>query len=388
MFRTRFIFAMFAVAVAMTSCGSTAEPLLATPTSSTVTTTTKAPSTTAAAAFTTIAPATTATLAPDPEPARPWPSARLHPTFVHEPESGRMLMLSGLSQMGSSVDLREIWALNTADLTWEEIGDTKPLYSIQSFGYDHVLQRVLGYTLTPIGRIYSWDPANGEWNGAAPEGSPESTGNNPRFGVPFTYDVESERTVIFGGGSPWFMYGGTWAYDGATHTWEKMSPANRPSPRGMYAADYDSESDRVILWGGFTGDDENDVQVWAYDYNSDSWEALPNDEGPQQHWERHGMAYIPAIDRILVFSGMLENSPVFDPETWYFDYNTNTWTRVDVTTSPPGLAMYAMAYDPVTEKVYLFGGDKTSKYAGDLSNDLWVFDPVAEDWTMVAGPMG
>jgi hypothetical protein len=50
--------------------------------------------------------------------------------------------------------------------------------------------------------------------------------------------------------------------------------------------------------------------------------------------------------------------------------------------------MYAMAYDPITRKVYMYGGDKTSKYAGDLSRDLWIFDPTTEDWTRVAGPAG
>ena len=122
-------------------------------------------------------------------------------------------------------------------------------------------------------------------------------------------DAESDRTILFGGGSPWFMYGDTWAYDADSDTWEEMSPAQSPSPRAMYGATYDAESDRVLLWGGFTGDEENDVRLWAYDYNSDSWEAMPNETGPQQHWERHGMAYVPGIDKVLVFSGMLEEAP-------------------------------------------------------------------------------
>jgi hypothetical protein len=300
--------------------------------------------------------------------------------------SGKMLMFSGLSTMGSAIDLRQIWALDTTTLTWEEIGDTRPLYAIQSFGHDPTVDEILGYALTPTGRIHSWDRETGGWTGGPKDVGPLSTSTNPRFGVPLVYDAESDRTILFAGGSPWFMYDDMWAYDADTDTWEEMSPAESPSPRAMYGATYDSESDRVLLWGGFTGDDENDVRVWAYDYNSDSWEALPNESGPQRHWERHGMAYIPGIDRVLFFSGMLEDAPVFDPETWYYDYDTNTWERVDVSSSPPGLAMYTMAYDPITEKVYLFGGDMTSKYAGDLSGDLWIFDPATEDWAKVPGP--
>jgi hypothetical protein len=63
----------------------------------------------------------------------------------------------------------------------------------------------------------------------------------------------------------------------------------------------------------------------------------------------------------------LEDEGVLPAETWYYDYNTNTWTEVEVDTSPPGMAMYAMAYDPATTTVVVFGGEMTSKYAGNLS---------------------
>ena len=39
------------------------------------------------------------------------------------------------------------------------------------------------------------------------------------------------------------------------------------------------------------------------------------------------MAYIPRLDKPLVYSGMLEEGGVLPPETWYYDYNTNTWTK-------------------------------------------------------------
>lgn len=239
--------------------------------------------------------------------------------------------------------------------------------------------------MSPV-QTWSYDLATGSWAQRQPGEQPESTSSNPRFGAPLTYDAESDRLILFAGGSPSHMYIDTWAYDFNTDTWELMSPEISPSPRAMYATAYDSESDRVLLWGGFTGTDENDVAMWAYDYNTDAWEVLENDEGPQQHWERHGMAYIPEVDRVLFYSGMLEDEGVLPAETWYYDYNTNTWTEVEVDTSPPGMAMYAMAYDPATTTVVVFGGEMTSKYAGNLSRDIWVFDPVAEDWSQVAAP--
>jgi hypothetical protein len=98
------------------------------------------------------------------------------------------------------------------------------------------------------------------------------------------------------------------------------------------------------------------------------------------------MAYIPELDQTLVYSGMLEEGGVLPAETWYYDYNTNTWTEVAVDTSPPALAMYGMAFDASTGNVVLYGGEMTSKYARNLSSDVWVFDPTASDWTRVQAP--
>ncbi len=333
--------------------------------------------------------ATTAAASPSDQPAESavaWPDERIHATLLHDAFSGRLLMMSGMSAMQRHVDLREVWSLDTTDFSWRHLGDVAPLDALITFGADTESGQVIALNMSPV-QTWSYDLNTGEWAKGEPAAQPESTSTNPRFGAPLTYDAESDRLVLFAGGSPWFMYADTWAYDANTGTWEHMNPATSPSPRAMYATAYDAESDRVLLWGGFTGTDENDVHMWAYDYNSDTWEALENVDGPQQHWERHGMAYIPEIDRVLFYSGMLEEEGVLPSETWYYDYNTNTWTEIDVSTSPPDLAMYAMTWDPETEKVVMFGGEHTSKYAGDLSRDVWVFDPSTNDWSSVAAPV-
>ncbi len=317
-------------------------------------------------------------------PARLWPADRIHPTLSSDPVSGQMIMIGGLSRMGPVMDMRDAWLLDTRDLEWTHVADGTP-DSAFNFGIDTDSAELVAFNLSPA-ETWSYDLTTGSWTRRMPEVQPETTPENPRFGTPLTYDAESDRIILFAGGSPWHMYSDTWAYDADTATWELMAPESSPSPRAMYATAYDSESDRVLLWGGFTGTDENDVQMWAYDYNTDSWEALPNRQGPQQHPERHGMAYIPELDRTLIFSGMLEYEGVLPAETWFYDYNTNTWTEMEVRTSPPALAMYGMAHDPATGNVVLYGGEMTSKSAGDLSPDIWLFDPATVDWTRIQAP--
>src|SRR5882672_668030 len=47
-----------------------------------------------------------------------------------------------------------------------------------------------------------------------------------------------------------------------------------------------------------------------------------------------------------------------------------TWTQLSPATSPPQRGAPAMAYDPVTRKIVLFGGYGSTNYL----NDTWTFD--------------
>jgi N-acetylneuraminic acid mutarotase len=323
----------------------------------------------------------------DPEPDVSWPSPRIHPTMFYDPVAKHIVMFSGMSRMQRKVDLNEVWTYDSARGSWEQIGEMEPKDSLISLGFDEASRQIVTLNNQPR-QTWSYDLEKGAWQQRNPSEKPsENPPLGQRFGAGMTYDSESDRLILFGGGAPGKLYADTWAYDYDTDTWEEMHPANQPSPRAMYHLVYDSESDRVILWGGFMEPGVEDVQIWAYDYNSDVWEALENLDGPQQHWERGGAVYIPEMDRILFFTGMREYEDVLvGPETWYYDYNTNSWTLIDTADSPPQLAMYAMVYDPSIRKVVLYGGEGTSKYTGDITSDVWLFDPQEENWSQVAGP--
>jgi Galactose oxidase, central domain len=62
-------------------------------------------------------------------------------------------------------------------------------------------------------------------------------------------------------------------------------------------------------------------------------------------------------------------------------YGTVTWVQIPTPNSPPARAAAAMAYDPVSRKVVLFGGYDASQYL----QDTWTFDGTT--WTQVSGRM-
>ena len=66
------------------------------------------------------------------------------------------------------------------------------------------------------------------------------------------YDTESNRIVLFGGADRYSFCGlsDTWTYDVATNSWQDMNPAPAPPGRCCAGMAYDSKADRIIMFGG------------------------------------------------------------------------------------------------------------------------------------------
>jgi N-acetylneuraminic acid mutarotase len=193
----------------------------------------------------------------------------------------------------------------------------------------------------------------------------------------------------------WQTFNETWAYDYDTNAWTKMNPKTQPPGLYAHAMAYDSESDRVIMWGGniWTGVDsegnwlsENPENlVWAYDYNTDTWESFPVTNGPNviritQLAQTVVAVYVPSVDRVYFY---------WEDQFWAYDFNTNTWEKAkgDVMSGAGNRVAQCMVYLPTTQRVLVFGGANTGKEWWDLSfnNDTWLYDPKTGDWTK-AGP--
>jgi len=84
------------------------------------------------------------------------------------------------------------------------------------------------------------------------------------------------------------------------------------------------------------------------------------------------MAYDPASGKVIVFGG--DNGTTYLNDTWTFD--GLTWTQVATNTPPPARAAAQMAYDSFTQKVILFGG-----YNGNYLGDTWLWDGATSQWT-------
>jgi hypothetical protein len=146
-----------------------------------------------------------------------------------------------------------------------------------------------------------------------------------------------------------------------------MSPAVRPGTPAGGALVYDAESGRFVWHGGMLAITHDKFralkETWAYDASSDTWtQQAPGPPGGLFHQ----MAYDAESDRVILFGGLIPHKPhdrTFYNDlmlgekldgTWAYDLNTDTWTEMEPTESPPARCCFPMAYDAESDRVIIY----------------------------------
>lgn len=234
-------------------------------------------------------------------------------------------------------------------------------------------------TLTPLPPTSTLLPPT-----ATPTEEPIELNPSPRGYISMAYDSESKQVILFGGQTGDFQdpanYSSeTWAYDVTTQTWTDMKPAEAPSAKAAAELAYDAESDRVILFGGGRGLSSS-RDTWAYDYNTNTWSKMKA-QGPAKHLGPR-MAYDAESDRIILFGGYDYDAYKMFQDTWAYDYNTDTWSEMKPDASPPGQNFHAMTYDSKADRVILWGGDTTTPDPTHppMNGSVWAYDFNTNTW--------
>jgi len=274
-----------------------------------------------------------------------------------------------------SVEKVSEWTNMTPTTVPESRLDTVSVYNVKS---DRIIL-FSGATIGPLvlyNDTWTYDFDNNIWTKKSPVNMPQG-----RSSPLMAYDEESDRTILFSGLKTgpwdWICWNDTWMYNLNNDTWEIMDPPIQPPGRCWADMVYDKDSDRIILFGGFSGDTIYD-KTWTYDYNTNKWTDMNPSTHPSPRWG-HRMAYEEESDRIILFGGSigLPPNPVVLNDTWAYDYNSNTWSNMTPTTSPTGVLNHGLAYDTNSDRIILFGGwDEALVNSGDT----WVYDFNTNSW--------
>lgn len=196
-----------------------------------------------------------------------------------------------------------------------------------------------------------------------------------RYAMPMVFDSHSQKGVLFGGDDNTHAYfADTWVYELPTNTWTQMNPSTAPPKRRWHTMAYDSDSHKVILFGGEGLADYADT--WVYELLTNIWTEMNPPTGPDARLGA-SMVYDSNSRKVILFGG-LNTSFMYTDDTWAYDLLTNTWTEMKPSTAPSGRAFHRMVYDSSSAKVILFGGD--SDQTG-FRGDTWVYDLLANNWT-------
>jgi hypothetical protein len=297
---------------------------------------------------------------------------------------------------------RSVWGLGIASLlamtgslvpgsfgwgeaaSWKLLPAPSPGFQLPSYAYDTNRRRGVlfgGYgesCLDSCAPGYSQD--TWEWDGTAwTKIAVSGLIPSPRDSAAAAFGAAWGKVVMQGGFNNDVYTSDTWTYDGTS--WNLVS-TNGPQ-RSDQAAAYDSRRQRVILFGGSVVWHGAYNETWAWD--GSQWTLVSN-TGPSPRMYA-AMAYDATRDRMVLFGGQPAwNNPSYAGDTWEWD--GSSWTQA-ATTGPNGRSASLMVYDPVRQRVVLFGG-----YTGGASNysdrvyydDTWEWDGV--QWTKVhiSGP--
>jgi len=247
---------------------------------------------------------------------------------------------------------------------------------------------------------WAYDYVVNTWIKKNPAESPDN-----RTGFCMAYDSESDVIIMHGGGVGWFNpnvedlhYNDTWAYDFNTDTWTNMNPTGLDIGLAEAQMTYDSESDRIIMFGGYfispyDGDPQEEyysTETWAYDYNTNTWENITTTIHPDLRVD-HALAYDSESDRVILTGGWnmtTYGTSKIDPrsdETWAFDYNTQTWENMNPT-SQPGRFQHKMAYDSESDLIIFFGGINDTERRTPY-NEIHTYDYNSNNWTLISSEL-
>ena len=376
---------LVAVAMAGLACGGAAGEKSAT---TSVTGPTSAPTSSEAAvtsesATTTISSPTTATANGSAATHNTWtalsppgalPTVRAGHVMVVDPSSHRVIMFGGLDQTSEDrVAMNDTWAYDPASNTWTDLkpsGELPPVRAAASMVYDSSAKRAIMFGGEASGELLSgtwaYDPAANTWTGLNPSGDLPAQ----RAGQGMVYDSDTGKVILFGGIAADGDFSDTWSYDPIANAWTYLSPTGTvPSARDSVSMVYDPSTHRVLMFGGLdAGGALNDT--WAYDPTANTWTKLsPSGTLPPARYAA-SIVYDTSNGQTIMFGGQSDDGNSLN-DTWAYDPTTNTWTKLSPSGEPPSARSSSMVYDSVTGQAILFGGNG----GGSGFNDTWSYRP-------------
>jgi len=164
-------------------------------------------------------------------------------------------------------------------------------------------------------------------------------------------------------------------------TWvEEFPGAAAPSAREVPIAIYDPVRDRMVIFGGYHSGALGDV--WALSLaGSPEWAPITPAGTPPSPKFFTAAIYDPVRDRVVIFGGY-DNAYHLNGDVWALSLGGSPeWTQLNPGGDPPSPRIgQAGIYDPVRDRMVVFGG-----WDGSYLNDVWALSlGSSPEWTQLS----
>ena len=295
------------------------------------------------------------------------PALRSRHSAIYDTVRDRMVVFGGTDGIDSWNDT---WSLAFAGTpAWSELLPTgtapTPRFGQKAI-YDAPRDRMVlhggndGGEL-PNGQVFTLGFASTAWATASPSG----TGPGGLYDHGAIFDTAGDRMVFFAGSAELPTKTLACLSLAGGMSWVDLAPIGVPPfERLDHAAAYDPLRDRMIVFGGSAADALNDV--WSLQMVGLVWTKLaPSGQLPAAR-SGHLMIHDPVRDRMIVFAGTDGDGDVLD-DVWALNLAGPSWSHINPSgQDPPPRTWTAGVYDPVGDRIVLFGG-----YDGLAMGDVW-----------------
>ena len=338
------------------------------------------------------------------DPGASAPHARREYAAIYDIQRNRYVIFGGFwwdSDYANGL-LNEVWTLTLDPTpTWTHVaiaGASPGERHSPQWGYDPAQQRLLifgGYGHHYPGGVNEY--LNDVWQlslDGAPtwtELFPSGTPPGGRLAGAAVYDPFRQRFVGFGGtrGLPV----DTWALDlSGPPAWVTLFP-DSTGPPGSYGMTsiYDLKRDRMLTFGGSTSDAYFGVKndVWELTLAGEAtWNQLAPLNTPPSARRSGTSIWDPVRDRMVIFAGW-DSGPdetAFLGDVWALSlFPELAWTQLaPAGTAPHGRDAMAAVYDPVFDRLVVFGGWGGLAMLGDTQFLTWGLPTLAPTMTPTA----
>ncbi len=318
------------------------------------------------------------------------PSARMGHEMIYDPVRERIMLFGGsIWENNRYTFYNELWSYSDGVWTKIDVPGVKPegrfniplVYLPDS----HQIFLFGGFSNSDrIGDTWIYDITDNRWTHVVTETSPPR-----RSDAAIAYDIEHGVVVMFGGyGLNDEILDDTWVFDFTQMNWVEKTPENKPLTQYGGHMVYDSVNEKLLMYPGHWSIRSEGTlhshgygdEIWVYDYERDNWvmiETSPKPDG--RYW--FNLAYDSEDGELVLFGGSGGGDDQLQ-DTWKYNYESNTWTRIGTQNKPPGRANSAMAYDASRDIIVLFGG---SHFGHTNYGDTWILDMESGTWSLAEG---